>query len=98
MVEDLFEFFEGFYLEGLEAVADGEGVLLFGERESLLESGVIAPVVDSGAGYGGELCSRGHGGACGEGLKDRDLRWGEAFHFDCRIIQGIFGISGGRID
>jgi hypothetical protein len=63
-----------------EAAADGEGVFLFGDGERLLEGGVVAPAVDGGPGDGGELGSRGHGGACGEGLKNRDLSRGKGFH------------------
>jgi hypothetical protein len=80
VVENLFEFVEGFDLERQEAVADGEGVFLFGDGERLLEGGVVAPAVDGGPGDGGELGSRGHGGACGEGLKNRDLSRGKGFH------------------
>jgi hypothetical protein len=87
VIEDLFELVEGFGAEGLHAVADGEGVLLFGEGKGLLEGGVVGPAIDSGTGNGGELSSSGHGGACGEGLEDRDLSRGKGFHSAFRIMD-----------
>jgi hypothetical protein len=94
--ENLFELVEGFGAKGLQAVLNGEGVFLLGEGQGLLEGRVVGPGVDGGTGDVGELGSRGHGGACGEGLKDRDLGDGERFHCDFIVIVGICGECGGR--
>ena len=80
VIEDGFEFVEGFFGHGLEAVTEGDGMLLFGEGESLGEGGVFEPVVDGGTGDRGKLSGCRNGCARGEGFDDRDLGGGKGFH------------------